>query len=87
MSTADAAAVRELPIVFYDGNCGLCHRTIRFVIDEDPVTGEDRVLSGRKGFSGFSRTTNNAFRDDNQYALIFDFRQEFVSIKFIVQES
>lgn len=36
MSTADAAAVRKLPIVFYDGNCGLCHRTIRFVIDEDP---------------------------------------------------
>ena len=48
----------------------------------DPVTGEDRVLSGRKGFSGFSRTTNNAFRDDNQYALIFDFRQDFEQAKF-----
>jgi outer membrane receptor protein involved in Fe transport len=43
----------------------------------DPVTGEDRVLSGGKGFSGFSRTSNNAFHDDNEFALIFDFRQDF----------
>lgn len=43
----------------------------------DPVTEQGRVLSGNKGFSGFSRTSNNAFRDDNEYSLIFDFRQDF----------
>ncbi len=26
----------ELPIVFYDSACGLCHRTVRFLIAEDP---------------------------------------------------
>jgi hypothetical protein len=43
----------------------------------DPVTDQDRVLSGEKGFSGFSRTSNNAFRDDNKYAFRFDYRQDF----------
>ena len=47
----------------------------------DPVTGVDRVLSGGKGFSGFSRTSNNAFRDDNEYAVIFDFRQDLEEAK------
>jgi hypothetical protein len=47
----------------------------------DPVTGSNRVLSGNKGFSGFSRTSNNAFRGDYEYALIFDFRQDFVQAK------
>ncbi len=35
-----AGVVREpaaaLPVVFYDGECGLCHRTVRFVIARDP---------------------------------------------------
>jgi len=26
----------RLPIVFYDGACGLCHRTVRFLLDRDP---------------------------------------------------
>ncbi|MGK0298386.1 MAG: hypothetical protein ACI9XC_002007 [Gammaproteobacteria bacterium] len=47
----------------------------------DPVTGDHRVLSGGKGFSGFSRTSNNAFRGDYEYALIFDFRQDFEQAK------
>lgn len=25
------------PIVFFDGTCGLCHRTVRFLLDRDPV--------------------------------------------------
>lgn len=28
-----------LPIVFYDSACGLCHRTVRFLITEDPAGG------------------------------------------------
>ena len=47
----------------------------------DPVTGNNRVLSGGKGFSGFSRTSNNNFRGDYEYALIFDFRQDFEQAK------
>jgi predicted DCC family thiol-disulfide oxidoreductase YuxK len=25
-----------LPIVFFDGECGFCHRTVRFLIERDP---------------------------------------------------
>ena len=25
------------PIVFFDGECGLCHRTVRFLVEHDPA--------------------------------------------------
>lgn len=37
MSVApDAEEARVLPVVFFDGDCGLCHRTVRFLIARDP---------------------------------------------------
>ncbi len=37
MSAASAVPAQgALPVVFYDGSCGMCHRTVRFLIDEDP---------------------------------------------------
>lgn len=41
---------------------------------EDPVTGVQRMLSGNKGFGG---TPYIKFRDENRYAFIADFRQDF----------
>jgi hypothetical protein len=40
----------------------------------DPVTGQHRSLSGRKGFGG---NPYISFRDQNRYALIIDYRQDF----------
>ncbi|HZR82806.1 MAG TPA: DCC1-like thiol-disulfide oxidoreductase family protein [Candidatus Binatia bacterium] len=28
---------RERPIVFFDGDCGFCHRSVRFLVDRDPA--------------------------------------------------
>jgi predicted DCC family thiol-disulfide oxidoreductase YuxK len=32
-----AADGRSRPIVFYDGTCGLCHRSVSFLLDHDPA--------------------------------------------------
>jgi hypothetical protein len=40
----------------------------------DPVTGDHRVLSGERGFGG---TPHIAFDNENRYALILDYRQDF----------
>ncbi len=40
----------------------------------DPVTGNHRVLSGERGFGG---TPYIAFENENRYALIMDYRQDF----------
>ena len=47
-------------LLFYDGSCGLCHRTVRFVIARDPGGGAFRFapLGGptfRNSFPGSSR--------------------------------
>lgn len=44
----------------------------------DPVTGEPRMLSGNSGFGG---TPYIDFRDENRYALIVDYRQDFESAR------
>jgi hypothetical protein len=40
----------------------------------DPVTGNNRALSGNKGFGG---NPYISFNSENRYALIFDYRQDF----------
>lgn len=32
-----AKRARAPDVLFYDGSCGLCHRTIRFILAEDPI--------------------------------------------------
>lgn len=34
-AVASSPSSRALPIVFYDGDCGMCHRTVNFLIEKD----------------------------------------------------
>ena len=43
-------AHRGIPIVFYDGVCGLCNRLVRFVLRRDPG-GRFRFASLQSGFA------------------------------------
>lgn len=47
-------------MVFYDGNCGLCHRSVRFVLSEDP-SGKTFTFSPLQGET-FERTVPAAKR-------------------------
>ncbi len=35
-AVATPARSRALPIVFYDGDCGMCHRTVNYLVEKDP---------------------------------------------------
>ncbi|MCP5058483.1 MAG: DUF393 domain-containing protein [bacterium] len=51
-----------LPIVFYDGACGLCHHTVRYLIREDPEG--ERFRFAPLGGETFRRLLDPALRDD-----------------------
>ncbi len=36
MSSPSGTPAPALPIVFYDGECGMCHRTVKFLLARDP---------------------------------------------------
>jgi len=49
-----------LPIVFYDGACGLCHKTVRYLIREDPEG--ERFRFAPIGGETFARRLDPALR-------------------------
>lgn len=58
---SQATEPRPLPIVFYDGACGLCHHTVRYLIREDPQG--DRFRFAPLGGETFVRWLDPVLRD------------------------
>ena len=49
-ATVVERAPLEHPVVFYDGGCGLCHSSVRFLISRDP-TGRLRFATLQGGYA------------------------------------